>query len=78
MSEILKEVALGIMFATPLGLAMVIGLMWLIREAFRWLKMRRLLKAWGGRILRSAQNDRTGDARAADDRPYDGEEAVYL
>ena len=80
----LKEVILSALFATPLGLALVIGLLWLLREAFRWLKMRRLVKAWedeGNADERCsslrAQNDRTEDGRAADDRPYDGEEAVY-
>ena len=44
MSEILKEVAQGIMFATPLGLALLIGVLWLIREACRGLRMRRMAR----------------------------------
>lgn len=44
MSEILKEVALGILFETPLGLALLIGLLWLIRYGLRWCRMWRL--AW--------------------------------
>ncbi len=31
----LKEVACGVLFATPLGLAALIGLLWLIREVVR-------------------------------------------
>ena len=45
MSEILKEVVLGIMFATPLGLALLIGILWLIRAAWRWCRMWRLARA---------------------------------
>lgn len=45
----LKEVACGILFATPLGLAALIGLLWLIREVVRRIgraRMRRIAWAW--------------------------------
>lgn len=41
----LEEIILSALFATPVGLAMVIGLLWLLREGFRWIRMRRLVKA---------------------------------
>lgn len=44
MSEILKEVVLGILFGTPLGLALLIGLLWLIRYGLRWCRMWRLAR----------------------------------
>jgi hypothetical protein len=34
----LIEVACGILFATPLGLAALVGLLWLIREGIRWIR----------------------------------------
>ncbi len=76
----LKELILSALIATPLGLALVIGLMWLIREACRWLRMRRLVKAWedeGNADERCsslrAHNDRTG-GRILRSAQNDGEE----
>lgn len=40
----LKELILSALIATPLGLALVIGLIWLIREACRGLRMRRMAR----------------------------------
>ncbi|MBQ6281481.1 MAG: hypothetical protein IJK69_05435 [Oscillospiraceae bacterium] len=40
----LKEVACGVLFATPLGLAALTGLLWLIREV-----VRRVRRAGAGR-----------------------------
>lgn len=40
----LKELILSALIATPLGLALVIGLLWLIREACRGLRMRRMAR----------------------------------
>ncbi len=34
----LKEVVCGILFTTPLGLAALIGLLWLAREGIRWIR----------------------------------------
>lgn len=46
----LKEVAYGIFFATPLGLAALIGLLWMIREVVRRvLRFTRAAPRKGGR-----------------------------
>lgn len=45
MMETLKEVALGILFATPLGLALLIGILWLIRAGWRWARLWHMAKA---------------------------------
>lgn len=34
----LIEVACGILFATPIGLAALVGLLWPIREGIRWIR----------------------------------------
>lgn len=64
MSEILKEVALGILFGTPLGLALLIGLGYfiilLIREARIW------------RMARTEASDSDEDLPE-----IEGEEVVY-
>ena len=50
----LKEVAYGIFFATPLGLAALIGLLWLIREVVRRaIRVTRALTRKGGRHAKS-------------------------
>lgn len=50
----LKEVACGILFATPLGLAALIGLLWLIREVVRRvLRFTRASHRKGGRHVKS-------------------------
>lgn len=41
----LKELILSALIAMPLVLTLVIGLMWLIREACRGLRMRRMARA---------------------------------
>ena len=58
----LKEIILSALFATPLGLALVIGLLWLLQYGFRWLRLQRLARA--------DEADEPTDA--------DCEEAVYL
>ncbi len=45
MTENLKEVALGILLATPLGLALLIGILWLIRAGWRRARLWRLDRA---------------------------------
>jgi hypothetical protein len=50
----LIEVACGILFATPLGLAALVGLLWLIREVVRRIgraRMRRMAR-WNKKIRR--------------------------
>lgn len=50
----LKEVAYGIFFATPLGLAALVGLLWLIREVVRRvLRFTRAAPRKGGRHAKS-------------------------
>ncbi len=50
----LKEVVCGILFATPLGLAALIGLLWLIREVVRRvIRFTRALPRKGGRHVKS-------------------------
>jgi hypothetical protein len=50
----LKEVACGILFATPLGLAALIGLLWLIREVVRRIiRFTRASTRKGGRHVKS-------------------------
>lgn len=50
----LKEVACGIFFATPLGLAALIGLLWLIREVVRRIgRFTRESPRKGGRHVKS-------------------------
>lgn len=50
----LKEVACGILFATPLGLAALIGLLWLIREGIRRVtRFTRAAHRKGGRHAKS-------------------------
>jgi hypothetical protein len=60
----LKELILSILIATPLGLTMVIGILWLIREAWRWHRM------WHQAREEAFDDD--------DDLPeIEGEEVVY-
>ena len=63
MSEILKEVALGILLATPLGLALLIGILWLIRAGRRWARLWRMA--------------RTDAADTWEPKDADWEEVVY-
>jgi len=50
----LKEVVCGILFATPLGLAALIGLLWLIREVVRRvIRFTRAAHRKGGRHAKS-------------------------
>lgn len=59
----LKEVILSALIATPLGLALLIGLLWLIRYGLRWCRMWRMARI---------------EAFDDEDFPeIDGEEAVY-
>ena len=59
MIDVIKALAV----ATPLGLTLVIGILWLIREAWRWHRMRRLARI---------------EAFDDEDFPeIDGEEVVY-
>ena len=50
----LKEVVCGILFTTPLGLAALVGLLWLIREVVRRvLRFTRASHRKGGRHVKS-------------------------
>lgn len=50
----LKEVAYGVLFATPLGLAAMTGLLWLIREVVRRvIRFTRAAHRKGGRHAKS-------------------------